>query len=89
VGGFTSPPSSGWYRPILDPAVNADIHLGGLTPYRLRFKLDEDNDNVADYMKFSRGDYATASYRPVLIIQYYVPSMEMRTVDDGGKKSIE
>ena len=89
MGSFTSPPSSGWYRAILDPAVNADIHLGGLTPYRLRFKLDDDNNNVADYIKFFRGDYATASYRPVLTIQYYVASMEIPTVDDGGKKSIE
>jgi len=49
------------------------INLTGTTQFRLRFKLDDDNDNTADYMKFFSGNYGTATDRPLLVIQYYVP----------------
>ena len=45
----------------------------GTTQFRLRFLTDDNNDNAADYMKFFSGNYATASARPTLIIEYYVP----------------
>jgi hypothetical protein len=49
------------------------INKTGTTQFRLRFKLDDDNDNTADYMKFFSGNYGTVNDRPVLVIQYYVP----------------
>lgn len=49
------------------------INKTGTTQFRLRFKLDDDNDNLADYMKFFSGNYTTSTSCPLLIIQYYVP----------------
>jgi len=49
------------------------INKMGTTQFRLRFKLDDDNDNVADYIRFFSGNYGIATDRPVLVIQYYVP----------------
>ena len=44
-----------------------------ITLFYLRFKLDDNNDKGADYIKFFSGNYRTASYRPQLVITYYVP----------------
>jgi hypothetical protein len=38
----------------------------------LRFQLDDDNDSVADLLRFYSGN-AIAADRPVLVIEYYVP----------------
>jgi len=73
VGTFGTVPSSGWYSVTLLNTAYPYINLTGTTQFRLRFKLDDDNDNTADYMKFFSGNYGTATDRPVLMIQYYVP----------------
>jgi len=44
----------------------------GLTQIRLRFKLDDNNDMVANYLRLYSGD-ALAASRPQLVITYYVP----------------
>jgi hypothetical protein len=44
----------------------------GLTQVRLRFKLDDDNDRVADYLRLYSGSASTA-WRPQLIVTYYLP----------------
>jgi hypothetical protein len=51
------------------PAFNST----GLTQLRLRFQLDDDDDNVADYLAFYSGNVATEAFRPVLQITYYIP----------------
>jgi hypothetical protein len=43
------------------------------TRFRLRFVTDDNDNNLADYMNFISGNEITASNRPKLIIQYYVP----------------
>jgi len=44
------------------------INLSGTTQFRLRFATDDNNDNnIADYVRFLSGNYATASARPALI----------------------
>jgi len=73
VGTFGTTASSGWYSATLLNTAYPYINLTGTTQFRLRFKLDDDNDNTADYMKFFSGNYGTATDRPVLVIQYYVP----------------
>ena len=73
VGTFGTTASSGWYSVTLLNAAYPYINRTGTTQFRLRFKLDDDNDNTADYMKFFSGNYGTATDRPVLVIQYYVP----------------
>jgi len=73
VGTFGTTASSGWYSVTLRNTAYPYINLTGTTQFRLRFKLDDDNDNAADYMMFFSGNYGTATDRPVLVIQYYVP----------------
>jgi len=73
VGTFGTTASSGWYSVLLLNTAYPYINKTGMTQFRLRFKLDDDNDNAADFMKFFSGNYGTATDRPVLVIQYYVP----------------
>lgn len=70
-----TPANNSWFTFNLTNAKNIVNKLtsgGGLTQVRVRFKLDDSNNNTADYMSFFSGDAAAAS-RPQLIIQYYVP----------------
>jgi len=73
VGTFGTTASSGWYSATLLNTAYPYINLTGTTQFRLRFKLDDDNDNTADYMKFFSGNYGTTTDRSVLVIQYYLP----------------
>jgi hypothetical protein len=72
--GITKSPSpvKGWYSRTLSPANRAFINKVGNTQLRLRFTLDDNNNLVANYLKFYSGN-APADSRPILIIQYYVP----------------
>jgi hypothetical protein len=73
VGTFSTTPSAGWYTVTMNSTAYPYINTTSTTQFRLRFQLDDDNDNVADYIKFFSGDNAIISYRPLLIIQYYLP----------------
>jgi CSLREA domain-containing protein len=68
----SSPTATGWYAVRLKLTAYPFINLTGSTQFRLRFKTDDDNDAVADIIKFYSGD-APAANRPVLVIEYYVP----------------
>jgi hypothetical protein len=52
--------------------VNKLATNGGVTQLRLRFKLDDNNDAVANYLAIYSGDAAAAN-RPELLIDYYIP----------------
>jgi hypothetical protein len=72
---FTAPAVGGWYTFNLTPSqayINKVATGSGLTQFRLRFKLDDNNNRVANYISFYSGNALTAS-RPQLIVQYYVP----------------
>jgi YVTN family beta-propeller protein len=70
---------SGWYTIDLTTVkayINKTDVSSGLTQIRLRFKVDDNNNAIANYMSFYSGNNLTApnsAYRPQLIIQYYVP----------------
>jgi hypothetical protein len=56
------------------PAANlAYINKLGLTQFRLRFTLDDNNDSISNYIRFYSGNAALASVRPLLIVKYYLP----------------
>jgi Leucine-rich repeat (LRR) protein len=64
-----------WYVINLTAAkryINKLATNNGLTQIRLRFKLDDNNDAIANYLSLFSGDTLAAN-RPQLIIQYYVP----------------
>ena len=67
--------SGGWYSLNLTNGktfINKLTTSSGLTQIRLRFKLDDNNDAVANYLSLFTGDAAAAS-RPQLVITYTVP----------------
>ena len=74
AGVFSPTPlAGGWYKAVLNNAAKAWINRVGSTQFRLRFSIDDNNNAIADNMRFLSGNYATASYRPMLEIKYYVP----------------
>jgi uncharacterized delta-60 repeat protein len=67
AGMFSPVPSStGWYSISLNPAL---IIKSGTIQFRLRFKLDDNNNKKADYIKFFSGN-APAGSQPKLVIYY-------------------
>jgi hypothetical protein len=74
-GPFAPALASGWYNIDLTGAkddINKLPASAGLTQIRLRFKLDDNNNAVANYFNLFSGNAAAAN-RPQLIITYYVP----------------
>jgi len=74
-GAFKPALSGGWYSINLTSAkayINKTSAHAGLTQIRLRFKLDDNNNRVANYLRLYSGNAATSS-RPQLIVTYYMP----------------
>ncbi len=75
VGPQSSALVSGLYNLNLTPGkdfINKLATNSGLTQIRLRFKLDDNNNAVANFLKIYSGN-AGAANRPRLVIEYYVP----------------
>jgi uncharacterized delta-60 repeat protein len=64
--------TNGWYTANLGAPNLALVNRFGPTQFRLRFKLDDNDDLSADYVKFFSGD-ATAENQPQLIVTYVLP----------------
>ncbi|MBN2114559.1 MAG: ExeM/NucH family extracellular endonuclease [Acidimicrobiia bacterium] len=72
VGRFIKTATKRWLRAPLRAASYSLLNLDGVTQFRLRFDLDDNDDLTADYLRFYTGDAAEAD-RPELIVDYYVP----------------
>ena len=72
VGKFPTTPYSGWYQAVLYKGAFSYINKTGRTQLRLRFLLDDNDDNSADILKLFSGN-AIKAYRPQLIVEYYLP----------------
>jgi hypothetical protein len=53
--------------------INKLTTNNGLTQIRLRFKLDDNNDALANYLSLYSGNTADIANRPLLTITYYIP----------------
>ena len=73
AGTFGNTPILGWYSANMISTAWSKINKVGLTQFRLRFNMDDNNDGVADYWRFYSGNYSTVSLRPTLVVWYYVP----------------
>jgi hypothetical protein len=73
VGTFNATPVNKWYSALLNATGRAYINKTGATQFRLRFAIQDNDDNAADYMQFYSGNYGTVSVRPTLVIEYYIP----------------
>jgi CSLREA domain-containing protein len=71
LGPFKPALSDDWYL-INMTNGKGHINLAGNTQIRLRFKLDDNNNSVANILKLYSGD-AEAANRPYLMIEYYTP----------------
>ena len=69
---FSSTPVSGGksYEATFPAASFQYINKAGITQFRLRFTLDDNDDLSADYLKFFSGNYSVVSDRPELEIEY-------------------
>ncbi|MBI5933010.1 MAG: DNRLRE domain-containing protein [Chloroflexi bacterium] len=75
VGPFKPALKTGWYSINLTSYkayVNKLNTGGGLTQIRLRFKLDDNNNSVPNYLAIYSGNAGT-NLRPQLIVEYRVP----------------
>jgi hypothetical protein len=61
-----------WFLAYLASNDYQYVNLTGTTQFRLRYAVDDNNNNSADYCAFYSGNAAFA-HRPQLVIYYYVP----------------
>jgi hypothetical protein len=73
AGTFGNTPTAYWYSANLLNTAFAKINKTGVTQFRLRFAKDDNDDKLADYLKFYSGDSTVMTNRPQLIITYTVP----------------
>ncbi|MGC1378808.1 MAG: DNRLRE domain-containing protein [Anaerolineales bacterium] len=71
VGAFNKTPVGGWYTDTLNAAGLLKVNKTGLTQLRLYFATDDNNNHIADYMKFFSGN--NPANKPVLVITYVMP----------------
>lgn len=70
AGTFTGPVSA-WYSATLTAVGRNNLSRTGITQFRLRFATDDNNNNVADYIRFNSGE--AAQNQPELVITYTIP----------------
>ena len=71
IGACSSVPVASWYTCTIDSGVWGS--LSGTVQFRFRFALDDNDDGGADMMRILSGNSLNAAFRPVLVIDYYVP----------------
>jgi len=71
LGPVKPPLVNGWYSLDLT-AANLQINTTGNTQIRLRFKLDDNNNLVANYLMLYSGN-AVLTNQPLLIVEYAAP----------------
>ena len=70
LGPFKPVAQVGWYSLNLT-AASSLINADGNTQIRLRFKLDDNNNSAANFLKLYSGNAGPAS-QPILVIEYHI-----------------
>ncbi len=73
AGVIWNTPVNYWYSVVFPSSAFPYLNETGVTQFRLRFQIGDNDNATADYLKFFSGDHPTASVRPTLIVEYYVP----------------
>jgi len=63
----------GLYTIVLNPGSYPFVNRTGTTQLRLRYALDDNNDQVADYIVFYTGEVSVPELRPHLNVGYHMP----------------
>jgi hypothetical protein len=61
-----------WFSARFNTGGNLYVNRTGTTQLRLYFSVDDNNNNIADFIRFYSGN-ASAGNRPKFLITYYVP----------------
>jgi len=69
----STPLPGGLYRGKLVPKARRYLNKKGISQFRLRFALDDNNNSSDDYILFYTGDIGNNLYRPLLLVRYYLP----------------
>jgi hypothetical protein len=69
---FNPNPVNGWFSARFNTGGKLYVNRTGTTQLRLYFSVDDNNNNVSDFIRFYSGN-AAAGDRPKLLITYYVP----------------
>jgi hypothetical protein len=69
---FNPNPVSGWFSARFNNGGKLYVNRTGTTQLRLYFSVDDNNNNIADFIRFYSGN-ASAGNRPKLLITYYLP----------------
>jgi Tol biopolymer transport system component len=73
AGAFGVAADPSWYQLNLSSVNFKYVNLFGATQFRLRFKIEDNNNTTADYIAFYSGNAATAADRPQFIVWYTTP----------------
>jgi photosystem II stability/assembly factor-like uncharacterized protein len=84
IARFSKKLYAGWYRAVLFQRAYPFINVSGRTQFRLRFTLDDDDDNSADILKLYSGN-AVLDDSPLLIIDYYTPGNDPLLLETSRK----
>jgi glucose/arabinose dehydrogenase len=69
---FSSTPVNSWYSKGMNSLGFDYMNKTGITQFRLRFTIDDDNDAETDTLRIFSGDGA-GNERPRLVVQYFIP----------------
>jgi len=72
VGVIPNAPIANWYWALLDSRAFPFINLNGVTQFRLRFEVEDDDNLSNDLLVIYSGDYNILPDRPRLLIEYYL-----------------
>lgn len=71
IGSCLNIAVGGVYTCNLDSGILSS--LAGTVQFRFYFSLDDNDDGGADMLRIYSGNYLTTSFRPVLVVDYYIP----------------
>jgi Tol biopolymer transport system component len=72
AGVIQNNPINNWYWTMLDPSAFPYINLYGVTQFKLRFAIDDDDNQRDDLLVVYSGDYNVLPDRPRLLVEYYL-----------------
>lgn len=73
VAIFSKTPQARWYTATFNATGMSRINRTGLSQLRVRFAKDDNNDLVANYLRFLSGNAPSSGNKPQLVITYTQP----------------
>ncbi|MEW5939869.1 MAG: hypothetical protein AB1750_09430 [Chloroflexota bacterium] len=71
AGCTTLPDANNWFYCYMYNPWN--VPTSGTVQFRTYFAMDDNDDNAADLVRWFSGGYPTLSFRPYLLVDYFIP----------------